>query len=126
MSNEGIASDPKKIKALQLWSGPETVTQVRKFTGLTNYYPKFIHNYAKVARPLHQLVSGDNAKLICTSVTWTEECEESFQKLKELCGNTPILAYPDYTKKFKLYMDASESGLGVVLTQVKEDRIMTL
>ena len=95
--------------------------QVCKFTGLTNYYRKFIHNYAKVARHLHQLVSGDNAKLKCTSVTWMDECEESFQKLKELCSNTPILAYLDYTKKFKLHMDVSESGLGAVLTQMKAD-----
>ena len=121
MSNEGVATDPKKIKAIQLWPRPETVTQVQTFTGLTNYYRKFIHNYAKVAKPLHQLVSGDNAKLKCTSVQWTEECEESFCKLKELCSNTPVLAYPDYMKNFKLYMDASESGLGAVLTQVQED-----
>ena len=49
----------RKVKAIQLWPRPETVTQVRKFTGLTNYYRKFIHNYAKVAKPLHQLVSGE-------------------------------------------------------------------
>ena len=82
---------------------------------------KVIHNYAKVAKPLHQLVSGDNAKLKRTSVTWTEECEESFQKLKELCSDTPVLAYPDYTRNFKLHTDVSESGLGAVLTQVKDD-----
>ena len=51
VSNEGIATDPKKIKVIQLWPIPETVTQVCKFTGLTNYYRKFIHNYVKVARP---------------------------------------------------------------------------
>ena len=79
VSNEGIATDPKKIKAIQLWPRPETVTQVCKFIRLTIYYCKFIHNYAKVARPLHQLVSGD-AKLKRTSVTWTEDCEDSFLK----------------------------------------------
>ena len=121
VSNEGITTDPKKIKAIQLWPRPETVTQVRKFTGLTNYYRKFIHNYAKVAKPLHQLVSGENAKLKRTSVTWTVECEESFKKLKELCSNTPVLAYPNYKEKFKLYTDASESGLRAVLTQVQSD-----
>ena len=50
-----------------------------------------------------------------------DESEESFQRLKKLCSNTPVLAYPDYTKKFKLYTDVSESGLGAVLTQIKED-----
>ena len=121
VSNEGIATDLKKIKAIQLWPRPETVTQVWKFTGLTNYYRKFIHNYAKIAKPLHQLVSGENAKLKRTTVKWTEECEQSFLELKDLCSNTPVLAYPDYTKNFKLYTDASENGLGAVPTQLKED-----
>ena len=46
-----------------------------------------------------------------------------FQKLKELCSDTPCLAYPNYEKSFKLYTDASESGLGAVLAQIKEDNV---
>ena len=56
-SNQGIATDPKKIKAIQMWPQPETVTQAQKFTGLTNYYHKFIHNYAKVPKPTFISVS---------------------------------------------------------------------
>ena len=41
--------------------------------------------------------------------------------MKELCNHTPVLAYPDYTKNFKLYTDASKSGLGAILTQLKDD-----
>ena len=121
VSNRGIATDPKKIRAIQQWPPPTTVTEVHKFTGLTNYYRKFVHGYAKVARPLHDLVSGKNAKKKRSVVEWTEDCERSFNQLKQLCSNTPILAYPDYKQKFKLYTDASESGLGAVLTQIKED-----
>ena len=49
VSNKGITTDPKKIRAIQLWPRPTMVTEVRKFTGLTNYYQKFIHEYANVA-----------------------------------------------------------------------------
>ena len=121
VSHRGIARDPKKIRAIQQWPRPTTVTEVCKFTGLTNYYRKFVHGYAKVARPLHDLVSGKNAKKKRSVVEWTEDCERSFNQLKQLCSNTPVLAYPDYKQKFKLYTDASESGLGAVLTQIKED-----
>ena len=103
--------DPKKIRAIQLWPRPMTVTEVRKFTGLTNYYRKFIHGYAKVAQPLHDLVSGKNAKKKRSSVEWTDDCERAFKRLKELCSRTPVLAYPDYRQKFKLYMDASRVAL---------------
>ena len=123
VSNKGIATDPKKIRAIQLWPRPATVTEVRKFTGLTNYYRKFIHGYANVARPLHDLVSGKSAKKKRTTVEWTDDCEIAFNKLEELCSNTPVLAYPDYRQKFKLYTDASEIGLGAVLTQIKEDSL---
>ena len=100
VSNGGIATDPKKIKAIQLWPRPTTVTEVQKFTGLTNYYRKFIHGYAKVACPLHDLVSGKNAKKKNSSIEWTTDCEVAFHKLKELCSSTPVLAYPDYKQKF--------------------------
>ena len=123
VSNEGIVTDPKKLKAIQLWPRPTTVTEVQKFTGLTNYYRKFIHGHAKVARPLHDLVSGKNAKKKNSSIEWTTDCEVAFHKLKELCSSTPVLAYPDYKQKFKLYTDASESGLGAVLTQIKDDNM---
>ena len=105
------------------WPRPETVTQVRKFLGFTNYYRKFLHQYAQIARPLNQLISGDNSKKKRTKIVWTEECESAFVKLKELCSDTLCLAYPDYTNSFKLYTDASESGLGAVLSQVKQDGI---
>ena len=48
---------------------------------------------------------------------WTEECQSAFERLKQLCSQTPILAYANYQKPFKLYTDASENGLGAVLHQ---------
>ena len=97
------------------------VTQVQSFLGFCNYYQKFIKNYAQVAKPLYQLVSRDNAKAKRKEVEWSKECEEAFLKLKEICSNTPILAYADYQRPFKVHTDASESGLGAVLYQDQED-----
>ena len=77
--------------------------------------------YAQVARPINQLVSGDNASKKKTLVDWTSECQVAFECLKYLCSQTPILAYADYTKPFQLHTDASESGLGAVLCQKQAD-----
>ena len=95
---------------------------MQSFLGFCNYYQKFIRHYAQVAKPLYQLISGDNAKAKKKEVEWLKECEEAFLKLKEICSNTPVLACADYQKPFKVHTDASESGLGAVLHKDQEDR----
>ena len=52
---------------------------------------------------------------------WTVECEQTFEHLKQLCSQTPILAYANCTMPFKLHTDASENGLGAVLYQKQDD-----
>ena len=53
-------------------------------------------------------------------IKWNSECQEAFDKLKELCTTTPILAYANFGKPFKLHTDASVLGLRVVLYQVQD------
>ena len=67
------------------------------------------------------LISGDNANEKKQAVKWKEDCEESFQQLKQLCSSTPTLAYADYSKPFKLHTDTCNLGLGAVLYQTGED-----
>ena len=121
VSKAGIEIDPKKIQDIKDWPWPETVTDVRQFLGFTNYYRKFIKQYAVVANPLNKLISGENAKKKNKKVEWVPECEESFLKLKEICSETPRLAYADYERPFKLMTDASKKGLEAVLSQVGEE-----
>ena len=117
----GIETNPKKIAAITNWPKPVTVSQVQSFLGFCNYYQKFIKHYAQVAKPLYQLILGDNAKAKKKKVEWSKECEEAFLKLKEICSNTPMLAYADYQKAFKVHTNASESGLGAVLYRDQGD-----
>ena len=121
VSKNGIATDPRKVKAILEWPKPKTVTEVRSFTGFTNYYRRFIKGYAKVASPLHELTSGENGKKKHSKVQWTERCQESFDSLKKICSESPVLAYADYAKPFVLHTDASTTGLGAVLYQKQED-----
>ena len=74
-----------------------------------------------MAKPLYQLLTGENAKKKTNEVEWTEQCEQAFSKLKDICSDTPIVAYVDYSKCFKVHTDASEQGLGVVLYQDQDD-----
>ena len=121
VSSKGIETNPKKIAAILNWPQPQNITQVRSFLGFCNYYRKFIGGYAQVARPLYQLLTGENAKKKTNEIEWTEQCEQAFNKLKEICSDTPILAYADYNKCFKVHTDTSEQGLGAVLYQDQDD-----
>jgi hypothetical protein len=48
---------------------------------------------------------------------WTPEQEHAFERLKDKLTNQPILQYPDFSKEFVLTTDASNMGLGTVLSQ---------
>ena len=73
VSKDEIETDPKKITAIKEWPIPKTVTEVQSFLGFTNYCHKFIPRYAQIARPINQLVSGENANKKKSLVEWTEE-----------------------------------------------------
>ena len=66
-------------------------------------------------------MSGENANKKNALVEWTAECQQAFEDLKQLCSQTPILAYANYKKPLKLHTDASENGLGAVLYQKQDD-----
>ena len=51
VSNEGVSTDPDKIKSVTEWPQPTTVTEVRSFLGFVSYYRRFIPNFSKVAKP---------------------------------------------------------------------------
>ena len=79
--------------------------------GLSGFYRRFIKDYAKIGRPLFDLLKKD-AKFV-----WTDACQEAFEFLKnELC-KTPILIFPDLKEEFLLFTDASGIAIGALLAQ---------
>ena len=121
VSENGIETNSKKIEAIVKWPQPQTVTQMHSFLGFCNYYRKFIHRYAQIAKPLYKLISGDQTKTKQAKLFWDEKCEQASKALKDICSHTPVLAYADYTKLFQVHTDASELGLGAVLYQEQDD-----
>ena len=53
---------------------------------------------------------------------WTQECQEAFETLKEEIASRPISDYPDFSKPFRLYTDASNLGLGAILAQKQKGK----
>jgi hypothetical protein len=111
ISDRGVQTDPEKVSAVKEWNRPEDVHQLRSFLGLCSYYRRFVKGFSNLARPLHRLTEA-NQKFM-----WSDECERSFNELKEVLTSTPILAYPEPDKEFILDTDASFGCVGAVLSQ---------
>ena len=58
VGQEGVSTDPHKIKAVTEWPRPTTVTEVRSFLGFVSYYRRFIPSFSKVAKPLNTLLQN--------------------------------------------------------------------
>jgi hypothetical protein len=80
ISEQGISTDPEKIRAIKDWPVPSNVSEVRSFLGICGYYRRFIEKFAEKAKPLTKLIEKGK------SLIWTTECQEAFDELKIGCA----------------------------------------
>lgn len=115
VSENGIEPYPGNTIKVKQFPTPTNTKEVKSFLGLASYYRKFIKNFASIAHPLTSLTKND------ATFVWNKEQEETFQMLKEKLTKAPILSYPDMGKEFILFTDASDYGIGAVLSQIIND-----
>ena len=114
VSGEGIEPLPEKLEAVRKMPPPTTPKEIRQFLGLVGYYRKFVPKFADIARPLTNLTKLD------VPYDWTNRCQEAFEFLKQMLLKEPILKYPDPSKPYTLFTDASKFAWACVLTQEYE------
>ncbi|GBO28078.1 Retrovirus-related Pol polyprotein from transposon 412 [Araneus ventricosus] len=101
----------KKIKAAVDWPRPDKIHDLRSFLGLCTYYRRFVKHFSTIARPLHKLTEAKS------NFNWTDECEKSFNILKQALTSAPILTYHRIDKDLILDTDAGNEGIGAVMSQ---------
>ena len=116
-ANGQVRPDPGKLEAVERYPVPKTKKEVRGFLGLTGFYRKFIENYSQLALPLSDLTK----KSLPDKVNWSRDCEKAFSGLKKAMCQSPVLRNPDFDKRFLLQTDASDRGVGAVLSQQDDD-----
>jgi len=107
ISDLGIGTDPKKMKTVSDRPKPETVKDVRASVGLTSYYQRFVHNFAKIAAPLNAIARKNQR------FQWSDDAQVSFDTLKDAMITAPILAMPNDNDEYTLDTDASDLAIGV-------------
>jgi len=116
MSEEGLAMQPSKVEAINNWTACRDVSEVRVFLGLSGYYRRFIKDFSAIAAPLYNLTQKES------EFCWTSECQEAFAELKRRLISEPVLALPSDNGTYVLDTDASDFGLGAILSQRQDDQ----
>ena len=89
------------------------LSELRAFLGTAGYYRRFVHNFSMIAAPLFALTKKG------VRYKWTKECQQAFDTLKLKLMTEPILALPNDEGLYQLDCDASDTGLGAVLSKVQ-------
>ena len=101
------------VQTIKEYPRPETKKQIRSFLGLVGYYRRFISNFSSRVAVLTDLTRGKSP----TKINWKDAHESSFQDLKQALQNPPVLRPPHWDQEFILQVDASNRGLGAILSQ---------
>jgi len=111
LENNLLKPQESKVKSIKEFSVPITARQVLSFVSLASFYRRFIKDFAKIAKPMH-----DVAKI--EPFEWTDKAQKAFDALKEAICSDTVLRMPRQGEVFQLYTDASHIAIGAVLCQI--------
>ena len=115
VGRRGLECDPVKIEDVRSWLVPDCLKSVSQFLDFVGYYRRFIPNFADIATPMVALMGKDVPSV------WDPVCLTAFYTLRDSLIHAPILAFPTETGQYILDTDASNFGLGGVLSQIQGD-----
>ena len=98
VSSEGIRVDPVKIEAVMNWKPPRNVIEVRSFFGLAGYYRRFVQGFSVKASSLTRLLQKG------LKFEWDDKCQSSFERLKEILVEAPVLIQPTSGREYTMYI----------------------
>ena len=114
ISVAGLEVNQAKVSIIRNLIPPTIVRGIRSFLGHVGFYRRFIRDFSKIARPLCRLLEKD------TKFNFDESCQNSFEEIKSLLVEAPIIAKPDWNREFEIMCDASDFSMGAVLGQKAE------
>ena len=121
ISADGMKPGTLNLKRIAEMASLAKYTEVRRFLGMTGFFRRFIKNYARITKPLNDILEGEASKMKSEAITLPLEALEAFEQLKMCCMMAPIFAFANFEKEFQLETDASSEGLGAMLSQKQPD-----
>ncbi|GBG72145.1 hypothetical protein CBR_g11078 [Chara braunii] len=111
LDGDGVKPEDRKIATIRDWPTPRTLTELRSFLGLANYYRKFVRNFFTIAAPIRRLLRK------ATIWKWDKDCTSARKKLKQALIEYPVLKVADPSLPFVVTTDASQYDIGAMLQQ---------
>lgn len=119
ISESGTKPLDEKVQAIRDFQPPKDVKTLRRFLGMANFYRRFLPGAAQIQAPLNALLAGSVKG--STPINLTGEALKAFTLTKESISKAALLAHPDCHSKLALVTDASDTSIGAVLQQLKND-----
>jgi hypothetical protein len=124
LTRERVKPQPKKVQVILVLNLPNNVKELRNFIGMVQYYQDMWAKRSEMLAPLTDLV-GECGEMKTTKKNktkkkawqWDTIHQQSFDNIEAAIVNEVVLAYPDFSKPFEIYTDASVTQLGATIAQ---------
>jgi len=120
VSRLGISTHKEKVDAILALEPPKTVNELQTFLGMMNYFSAYVPFFAWIVSPLFNLLKKG------VRWCWTSEHQEAFEVSKQVLQSSPVLAYAQPGRGYRLYSDACDYGIAAILQQVQAIKVKDL
>jgi hypothetical protein len=115
VSTKGVKIDPNRIESIQTLAHPRSKKEVQSFLGKINFLRRFVSNFVELVKDITVMLRKGN------EIKWTVGSHNSFNQIKKVVTEAPVLISPDYSKDFMIFSFSSFDTVAAVLLQ-KNDK----
>ncbi len=121
ISGETVDMTEERKMAIQKIARPQTVTQMRSFLGVLNYFRSHIDGYTELTADLYAMLEGREKKSKNEPLVWSDELDAIFEEAKRRASEAETLFHVEEGLETIVRTDASDYAVGGVIVQIDKE-----